>query len=174
MLLEDEKHVVRWLNQYGALPRELVIRLLNMETRRAKQVIRNVITQGVVMNDPTWKYLLPHEYALPDGRIIYALWVLLKFINQVEPAGHIPARHPAQVLFLKGGLAYEILVLYEGEEHLIRLLRPEENTRYVLVLPDIAMAGKLVLPDAPCLFATVTDDDPVPKIRFYSEVPHET
>lgn len=28
MLLEDERHVVKWLSQYGALPKAQVVRLL--------------------------------------------------------------------------------------------------------------------------------------------------
>lgn len=169
MLQEDEKHVAQWLSQYGVLPRELVIRLLNMERTRAEKIIRNVKRAGLAVDAGSREYLGADEYASAEPRTVCALWVLLKFIDQVEPTGHIPARYPSQLLFLKGGVGYEIVVLYEGEESYVRLLQPEEGTRYILVLPDIAMAQRLVLPDAPCLFATVEEDIPVPKVHFYSE-----
>lgn len=65
---------------------------------------------------------------------------------------------------------YEIVVLYDGEQHLARLLQPQEDLRYIFVLPHIRMAQELVLPSVPCLFATVDyNGQEVPDVRFYTE-----
>ena len=110
----------------------------------------------------------------PDQRMISAIWVLLRFMNQVEPMAHYPASYPSQVFFLKNNMGYEIVVLYDGEQHLTRLLQPEEDLKYILVLPHIQIARDLKLPKAPCLFATVDyagGDEP--GVTFYSGAGHD-
>ena len=76
----------------------------------------------------------------------------------------------SQIFFLKEDIGYEIVVLYDGEQHLARLLQPQEDLRYIFVLPHIRMAQELVLPSVPCLFATVDyNGQEVPDVRFYTE-----
>ena len=50
-----------------------------------------------------------------------------------------------KIFFLKEDIGYEIVVLYDGEQHLARLLQPQEDLRYIFVLPHIRMAQELVL-----------------------------
>jgi len=67
-------------------------------------------------------------------------------------------------------MGYEIVVLYEGEQHIVRLLQPQEDLRYIFVLPHVGMAQELILPSVPCLFATVDyEGREVPTVRFFSE-----
>jgi hypothetical protein len=83
---------------------------------------------------------------------------------------HYPTSYPSQLFFLKEDMGYEIVVIYESEQHLIRLLRPEDDLKYIIVLPHIAIARDLKLPKAPCLFATVDyagKDEP--DVIFYKE-----
>lgn len=83
---------------------------------------------------------------------------------------HYPATYPSQIFFLKENCGYEIVVLYEGEQSLLRLLQPQEDLKYIIVLPHISMAARLRLPDAPCLFATVDfQGAEEPEVTFYSE-----
>ena len=83
---------------------------------------------------------------------------------------HYPATYPSQIFFLKKNIGYEIVVLYESEQHLVRLLQPEEDLKYIFVVPHISMARELKLPNAPCLFATVDYTGKAePEIKFYSE-----
>lgn len=106
----------------------------------------------------------------PEQRLILAVWVLLRFIDSVEPMAHYPAVYPSQIFFLKENVGYEIVVLYEGEQGLLRLLQPEEDLKYIIVLSHISMAEKLRLPKAPCLFATVEfQGEEEPEVIFYSE-----
>lgn len=106
----------------------------------------------------------------PDQRTISAVWVLLKFIEQVDPMAHYPAVYPSQLFFLKDNTGYEIVVLYEGEDNLLKLLQPTEELKYIIVLPIISMAAQLKLPKASCLFATVDYcGNEEPEVKFYSE-----
>ena len=99
------------------------------------------------------------------------MWVLLQFIDRVEPLAHYPATYPSQLFFLKENTGYEIVVLYEGEGHLTKLLHPqEEELKYIFVLPNIQMAGQLTLPRAPCLFSTVEfQGEEEPQVHFFAE-----
>ena len=83
---------------------------------------------------------------------------------------HYPATYPSQLFFLKENTGYEILVLYEGEEHLTKLLQPNEDLKYIIVVPNTGVISKLMLPDAPCLFATIDfDGEEEPKVNFYAQ-----
>ena len=104
-------------------------------------------------------------------RVILAVWVLLQFIDRVEPLAHYPATYPSQLFFLKENTGYEIVVvLYEGEQHLAKLLHPQEDLKYIFVLPNIQMASQLVLPPVPCLFSTVEfQGQEEPQVHFFAE-----
>lgn len=51
------------------------------------------------------------------------MWVLLRYIDKVEPMAHYPAVYPSQIFFLKDNIGYEIVTLYDGEEHLLKFLQ---------------------------------------------------
>lgn len=98
------------------------------------------------------------------------MWVLLKFIDQVDPMAHYPASYPSQIFFLKDNIGYEIVVIYEGEGSNLRLLQPEDELKYIIVVPHIAMVHSLPKPKAECLFATVDfNGEDEPEITFYTE-----
>lgn len=172
MLLEDERHVIKWLSQYGALTKTQVIRLLRDKSPdTATKILRNLKREHQITDIAGGYYLAVDEMCKPDQRTILAVWVLLKFIDYVDPMAHYPAVYPSQLFFLKENIGYEIVVLYDGEQHLAKLLQPQDDEmKYIFVLPSIAMASKMVLPKAPCLFATVNfAGEEEPDITFYSE-----
>lgn len=171
MLLQEEQQVVHWLSQYGVLTKNQVVRLIkNKPPEVAEKIIRN-LKRGLMVHDISGGYYLGVDpMCQPDQRIILAVWVLLQFIDKVGPMDHYPATYPSQLFFLKEEMGYEIVVLYDGEQHLARLLQPQEDLRYIFVLPRISMAQELILPSAPCLFATVDyNGREVPEVKFYSE-----
>jgi hypothetical protein len=169
MLLQDEQYVLRWLSQYGALAKTQVIRMLkDKPARTAEKIIRNLKQQLFISDVRGGYYLGTDPLDQPDQRVILAVWVLLKFIDKVEPMAHYPASYPSQIFFLKEEIGYEIVVLYEGEQHLVRLLQPEEDLKYIVVVPHFSMVRELRLPNASCLFATVDyagKDEP--EVTFY-------
>ena len=170
MLLQEEQYVVNWLSQYGALPRAQVVRMLQKPVGTAEKILRNLLRQGQIEDISGGYYVGLDAMCKPDQRTILAVWVLLKFINQVEPMAHYPAVYPSQIFFLKENVGYEIVVLYEGEQSQLRLLQPQDDLKYIIVLPHISMAANLRLPNAPCLFATVEfQGGEEPQILFYSE-----
>ena len=171
MLLQEEQHIVHWLTQYGVLTRTQVIRLLkDKPPQTAEKIIRGLKRELMIHEIAGGYYLGVDPMCQPDQRIILAVWVLLQFADQLEPMAHYPATYPSQLFFLKENMGYEIVVLYDGEQHLARLLQPQEELRDIFVLPRISMAQELVLPSVPCLFATVDyNGQEVPVVRFYSE-----
>ena len=170
MLLQDERYVVKWLSQYGALPKTQIIRMLRKPVNTAERILRNLKKQMQIADVSGGYYLGLDSMCQPDQRTILAVWVLLKFIDVVDPMAHYPAVYPSQLFFLKENTGYEIVVLYEGEESHLRLLQPEEDLKYIIVLPHISMAARLKLPRVPCLFATVDyHGQEEPDVIFYSE-----
>jgi len=169
MLLQDEQYVIKWLSQYGALTKTQVVRLLRDKNPAiAGRIIRNLSKQRQIADISGGYYLGLDAMAKPDQRIILAVWVLLKFIGKVDPMAHYPAVYPSQLFFLKENIGYEIVVLYDGEQHLVRLIQPQEELKYIFVLPHISMAQELRLPKIPCLFATVEyNGRDEPEITFY-------
>ena len=171
MLLQEEQYVVKWLSQYGALPKTQLTKMLRKPPQTAERIIKNLKKQMRVADMGGGYYVGLDSLCRPDQRTILAVWVLLKFIDYVDPMAHYPAVYPSQIFFLKENVGYEIVVLYEGEESLLRLLQsPQDDLKYIIVLPHISMAEKLRLPKAPCLFATVGfEGAEEPEVIFYTE-----
>lgn len=122
MLLDDERHVIKWLSQYGALTKTQVIRLLRDKTpETAEKILRNLKREHQISDVAGGYYLALDGLCKPDQRTILAVWVLLRFIDYVDPMAHYPAVYPSQIFFLKENTGYEIVVLYDGEQHLSKL-----------------------------------------------------
>lgn len=170
MLLQEEQLIVHWLSQYGALPVQLVQRMLQKPPDAAGRILHNLRRMGRISDIRGGYYLGLDPLSEPDQRTILALWVLVRYIGQIGPMDHYPAEYPAQVYFLKNSTGYEIVVLYDGEESRARLLQPEDGMKFILVVPRIDMAQRLVLPEAPSMLATVEPGvEGTPQATFYSE-----
>ena len=170
MLLQDEQYVVKWLSQYGALPKTQLVRMLQKPANTADKILKNLKKQMRIAGVSGGYYIGLDNLCQPDQRLILAVWVLLKFIDYVDPMAHYPAVYPSQLFFLKEQTGYEIVVLYEGEQNLLKLLQPQDDLKYIIVLPHISMAQNIRLPQAPCLFATVDfGGQEEPEVIFYSE-----
>lgn len=170
MLLQDEQHVVKWLSQYGVLSKTQIIRMLQKPKATADRIIKNLRKQMRVADISGGYYIGLDKLCRPDQRTILAIWVLLKFINEVEPMAHYPVAYPSQLFFLKENMGYEIVVLYEGEGSNLRLLQPDDELKYIIVVPHISMIRTLPLPRAECLFATVNfNGEDEPEIKFYTK-----
>ena len=176
MPLTDELHVIKWLSQYGALPKAQVVKLLNKPPGMAEKILRSLKRDLQIADTGGGYYLGLDPLSRPDQRMILAVWILIQFIDSVDPMAHYPASYPAQIAFLKGNISYEIVVIYENEGHLLKLLQPEDDLKYIIVLPRSSMAASLRLPKAPCLFATVDyNGQEEPTVTFYTEaISHES
>ena len=115
MLLTDEQYVIKWLSQYGPLPKTQVVRLLKDKSPSHGGAAAEPHEAGPAHRHVGDGYYLGLDpYCTPDQRVILAVWVLLQFIDRVEPLAHYPATYPSQLFFLKENTGYEIVVLYEG------------------------------------------------------------
>ena len=171
MLLQEEQFIIHWVTEDGGFTKTQVIRMLKDKPPQTAEKIIRGLKRNVMLHEISGGYYLGVDpMCQPDQRMILAVWVLLQFIDKVDPMAHYPATYPSQIFFLKEDMGYEIVVLYEGEQHLARLLQPQEDLRYIFVLPHIRMAQELVLPSVPCLFATVDyNGQEVPEVRFFTE-----
>lgn len=166
MLLTEEQMVVGWLSDYGVLKWDQLVQMLHTKPAQvATKILAGLKKRNVIVQNEEG-FVALDQYAKTDQRLIKAMWVMLQYIEQIEPAAHYPAAYPSSIFFLKDGVGYEVLVLSRGEEHLPRLLRPMDNTKFIIILPDIEMAGSLALPEAPCMFATVSEANDS-EVTFY-------
>ena len=137
MLLQEEQYIIHWLTEYGPLPKAQIVRMLKDKTPKTAEKIIRALKNEVMLHEISGGYYLGVDpMCQPDQRMILAVWVLLQFIDRVDPMAHYPATYPSQIFFLKEDIGYEIVVLYDGEQHLTRLLQPQEDLRYILVLPQ--------------------------------------
>ena len=133
MLLQDEQYIIKWLSQYGALTTTQIIKMLRRKPETSLKIIRNLKRMHHISDVKGGYYLGLDSMCQPDQRMILAVWVLLKFIEQVDPMAHYPAVYPSQLFFLKENTGYEIVTIYEGEEHLLKLPQPDEDLKYIIV-----------------------------------------
>ncbi|CCX93957.1 uncharacterized protein BN466_00408 [Firmicutes bacterium CAG:110] len=121
-LMEDERLILRWLSQYGPLRWPQIRGLLYYRPQRSvNRLVQNMKHARRIAAIEDGEYLAVDQYCEPKQRMITAVWVLLQFIEQIAPEAHWQADAPAQISFLKDKTAYEIVVLYEDEDHLVRL-----------------------------------------------------
>lgn len=170
MLLQEEMLILQWLSQYGVLTRKQLICMLQKETATVERIIKSMKKRMMISEISGGYYIGLDSFCRPDQRTILAVWVLLKFIKDVDPMAHYPASYPSQIFFLKENTGYEIVVLYEGEGSSLKLLQPYEELKYIIVVPHISMVQSLKLPKAQCLIATVDyNGEDEPEITFYTE-----
>lgn len=174
MLLKEEQYVVHWLSQYGALQKSQVIRMLNKPKSAAEKILRNLRKQLLIADVFGGYFIGLDNLCKPDYRMITAVWVLTAFIDKIDPLSHYPAIYPSQLFFLKDNTGYEVMVLREGENDLLRFLKPEEDLKYIIVLPNVKMFSELKLPKANIIFATVDyKGESMPEVSFFAEVKNE-
>ena len=64
---------------------------------------------------------------------VATIWL---WIDYVDPMAHYPAVYPSQILFLKENTGYEIVVLYDGEQHLT--VRPGSHVHRLITVLGLA------------------------------------
>lgn len=174
MLLQDEQYIIKWLSQYGPLSKIQVRGLLQKSEDITRKIIKGLRNQNRVFHISGGYYVGLDPISKPDPRLSIAIWVLLKFVDKVDPMNHHPATYPSQIFFLKEDVGYEIIVIYDGEEDRMRLLQTEEDKKFIIVVSNPSRISKLRLPDAPCLFATVDfEGEEIPEVHFFTEEAQE-
>lgn len=48
MLLQDEIHIVKWLSQYGALPKSQIMRMLQKPKNTAEKILKNLKREAMI------------------------------------------------------------------------------------------------------------------------------
>ena len=169
MLLPDEKVIMYWLSQYGVMIQEQALLLLYDKPRpTAQKIIRGLIKNNRICYINGGYYIGAGPLCKPDEKTITAIWVLLRYIGKIGICVHHSANYPGQIYFLKDQTGYEIIVLNEGEYMLPSLLTPQEQLKYIIVVPREDDIPRVRIPDCPCMFATVGyHGKNVPEVNFY-------
>lgn len=170
-LMEEEQLVVRWLTQYGPMSKSMIRKLLHYKTSdTVGRILTGLRRRNYIAEIEDGRYFATDKFCKVDPRMQEALWVLLQFAEQISPNAHHAADEPAQIFFLKEKIGYEIVVLYDQEDHLVKLLQPQRKLKYIFVIPNLEFADQLQLPDVPCLFAIIEPGNTeIPQISFYSD-----
>lgn len=69
MLLKDEQYIIKWLSQYGPLPKAQVIRLLRDKTPETAEKIIRILKRQMRITDVGGYYLALDEMCKPDQRL---------------------------------------------------------------------------------------------------------
>ena len=89
MLLQEEQYIIHWLTEYGALTKTQVVRMLKDKPPQTAEKIIRGLKRDVLLYDISGGYYLGVDpMCQPDPRMILAVWVLLQFIDKVEPMAH--------------------------------------------------------------------------------------
>ena len=88
-LMEDERLVLRWLSQYGPLRLPQIWGLLHYKPQRSvNRLVQNMKRTRRIAAIEDGAYLAVDQYCEPKQRMITAVWVLLQFIEQIDPEAH--------------------------------------------------------------------------------------
>lgn len=169
MLLPEERTIMYCLTQYESILMDQAIRFIhNRPNQTVQKIIRGLRKMHRISFLHEGTYIGAGPVSKSDPKTEEAIWVLLRYIDQLGPMDHRKADYPSQIYFIRNGIPYEILVLREGEQRLTALLHPREEMKYIIVVPDKSMIPTVRLPDAPCMFATVNyGDSDIPEVTFY-------
>lgn len=171
MALREEEHlIVQWLSQYGPLTKGMIRKLLHYKASdTVSRILGGLVRYRKIAMIEDYKYYATDRFSKPIPRMHKAVWVLHQFAETIDPRSHQIADSPAQIRFSQGKTFYEIIVLQEGEEHLMHLLHPEKNKIFLIVVPNMDFAETLWLPDAQCIFVTLEHTGrESPDVNFYS------
>ncbi|MBO5659762.1 MAG: hypothetical protein J6R98_01840 [Bacteroidaceae bacterium] len=171
MALREEEHlIVRWLSQYGPMPKGMIRKLLHYKPSDVvSRILSGLVRYRKIAMIENHKYYAIDRYCTLIPKMHEALCVLLQFAETIDPRSHQIADSPSQIRFAQGNTFYEIIVLTRDEEHLTHLLHPEKNKTFLIVVPDMDFAETLWIPDCHCIFVTLEQTSrEFPNVNFYS------
>lgn len=99
MLQNDELHVIKWLSQYGPLPKSQIMKMLQIPEQALEKVLKSLQRQRKITEVGGGYYFGLNKMCQPDQRMILAVWVLTRFIEKIDPMAHYPARIPPNCSF---------------------------------------------------------------------------
>ena len=71
--------------------------MLQKPPQTAEKILRNLKDEMRIADVSGGYYIGLDPMCQPDQRMILAIWVLLRFIDKVEPMAHYPAVYPSQL-----------------------------------------------------------------------------
>lgn len=184
-LLKEERLILNCLRIYECLRYEQLLTLINNKPEdTAKKIINGLKKRQYVFEDEAG-YIKIEPKTEPNQKTISAFWILLQYIGKINPDAHYRANYPSEIFFLRNNVQYEIVVLNNDEENLLKMLflenrasstDEEDAIKYIIIVPnadDIDVCLKNI-PDSAIenkqiMFATIEDfdEDGIPQTKYF-------
>ena len=148
MIKSDEYDILRFMRFFGPLKKEQVcLYFENKLNGDVKRIISNMCARGILAYDVKRFLLYPSgrmDEKTVNFKMIAAFWVFLRFKDAAE--GVYPAQSPAQILFVKNDIQYEIAFIDKGEEIIISAMLNEKNSgelKYLIIVEELEQVSKI-------------------------------
>jgi len=184
-LLKEERLILNCLRIYECLRYEQLLTLINNKPEdTAKKIINGLKKRQYVFEDEAG-YVKIEPKTEPDQKTISAFWILLQYIGKITQDAHYRANFPSEIFFLRNNVQYEIIVINQDEENLLKMLFLENrNTstdeqdavKYIIIVPGEESIENCLryIPDSAIennqiMFASIGeyDEDGIPSTQYF-------
>jgi hypothetical protein len=157
------------VSEFGTLWCEQVYRLIKLRGGNHPENAVNYLLRHKNLYKNNLGYLSTTNTFSNDNRVTEAFDILLEFIGGVEPRNYFNAKMPAQIVFVKKGIAYEICVLHKDDYELVSLFNncnrgDDAHMIFIVGIDNINDAKKVRPPGQNKMFYAVRSDG---KIEFF-------
>lgn len=144
----ETAELLRLVSLYPGIRKTQLLRFFPAKPDMILNLLSHLTKQGRICISGSENYFPAglHD-AVPDRRMIQAVWVLLDFIEQTE--FHSPSDFPVNVIFFVAGELYEIISVPTGQEMLIAgalLHSRHSDSRRIVIVEDTAQIAELDFP----------------------------
>lgn len=162
---QEAAELLRLISMYPGISGKQLGRFFPGREEKIKTLLTHLEKQGRIVPARSGEYFLyGREVTASDSGMMWAVWVLLDLIDQVE--FHSPGEFPAKILFFSNGELYEIIYIEAGQETLAThaiTRNGESGGRYIVLLDD---PGQIEALDFPGISGFCTVDKSV-KVSYY-------
>lgn len=181
----DEKTILSWLSDFGAVPAKLLCQFVPDEEHSALfGCLKRMSKAGILKLEPNQEenpIVKINSHFPLDAKKTKALWVASRFRDNFNLHQIGPLDFPSQLFFLSNipvndSIQYEISVFEKDDEPYLRLLKFNKHVNYVIVLPssDFIMSALSYLqlssfPSEKLIFTCVEGNilTEVPTVKFF-------
>ena len=155
--------------EFGALTCEQVYTLIRLRGYNHPESAANCLIRHKSLYKNELGYLSISNTFSAEERTIEAFDVLLEFMSEIEPRNYFNAKLPAQIVFVKKGVVYEICVIHENDYALMSLFNrcnrgSDKNMVSIICVDSLKKAKEIKLSCQNKIYFAIKADG---KINFY-------
>ena len=150
---DSKSKLLHWLSEFGALPVEQIQILLHSLSASHKiKLLHSLERQQIIIQRDPFMMLKGFEFDKPKAKEILALWLALKYIDQIDPMSVCFGDSLFPVVFLKKSVLFQVAVITSSLDDLLlsnyqeRILQQERQgleTRYLFLVYDESWTSQL-------------------------------